>query len=248
MSSSDISVISKQMESISMTTHRVLRRKKKLPPARYSPYNDTNTTCTASTKEKQKEEVVRLGVELSIFVAETLFVLSDDIRYMLAFCCFVFKYAGNRSFNGPVIGRVFRVMEYVIETYIKPKNGLGVYHQDGTKLPPWEQYPHVSFGTRGLDRIVSILKKGGVVESSILVNYKQQLKKSEAKLRSVKDVSEANGFAREAIESHIVHLWKSLFETAPEVISTTRFLDLFGLVFNEGKQIDCCRRLSSLGI
>ncbi|CAA7059969.1 unnamed protein product [Microthlaspi erraticum] len=244
MSSSDISIISKQMESISMTTHRVLRRNKKLPPARYSPYN--NTTGTELRKEKQKEEAVKLGVELSIFVAETMFVLSDDLRSMLLFCCCVFKDAGNKSFNGPVIGRVFRVVEYVIETYIKPKNGV---YQDGTKVPPWEQYPHVSFGMRGLDRIVSILKKGGVVGSASLVNYKQELKKSEAKLRSVKDVSEANGFAREAIESHIVHLWKSLFETSPEVInSTTRFLELFELVINEGKQIDCYRRLSSLGI
>lgn len=57
------------------------------------------------------------------------------------------------------------------------------------------------------------------------------------------------GFAREAIEFHIVHLWTSLFETAPEVInSRTRFLELFGLAINEGSQLDCCRRLSSLGI
>ncbi|CAA7043777.1 unnamed protein product [Microthlaspi erraticum] len=213
MSSSDISIISKQMESISMTTHRVLRRNKTIPPARYSPYN--NTTGTDSTKEKQKEEAVRLGVELSIFVAETMFVLSDDIRSMLVFCCYVFKYAGNKSYNGPVFGR----------------------------------YPQVYFGTRSLGLIVSVLKKGGLVKSSFLVHYKQELKKLEEKLRSVKDVSEANGFAREAIESHIVHLWKSLFETAPEVInSSARFLELFGLAINEGKQLSFCRRLTSLRI
>lgn len=81
-------------------------------------------------------------------------------------------------------------MEYVIETYIKPKNGV---YQDGAELLPCVQYPHVILGMRGLDRIVPILKKGGVVKSSFLVSYKQELKKLEEKLRSVKDVSEANG-------------------------------------------------------
>ncbi|EFH67440.1 hypothetical protein ARALYDRAFT_314017 [Arabidopsis lyrata subsp. lyrata] len=56
------------MESMSMTD-RVVRNNKRLPQT------DLN-----KEKEKQKEETIRLGVELSLFVAEAMFILSDDLR------------------------------------------------------------------------------------------------------------------------------------------------------------------------
>ncbi|AAF79272.1 F12K21.10 [Arabidopsis thaliana] len=195
MSSSDMSIISKQFELMSMTD-RVLRHNKRLlQESRYSPY-------TLGTKEKQKhkqkEEAVQLGVELSLFVAEAMFLLSDAY--------------------------------YVFETYIKPKNGV---YKDGGKSSQWEQFKtfsyQFSFGVRVLARIVSILEIGGLVKPSGFKHYNQELKKLEEHLRSVKDVSEANGFAREAIESSIFHLWKSLFEATPEMIhpSKTKVLELF---------------------
>lgn len=82
--------------------------------------------------EKQKEEAVRLGVEFSLLVAEAMFVLSDDIRSVLLFCFWLLKYAEKSDYNGPVVRRVFLVIEYVFETYIKPKNGV---YQDGGKHP-----------------------------------------------------------------------------------------------------------------
>ncbi|AEE31725.1 hypothetical protein (DUF1184) [Arabidopsis thaliana] len=177
-------------------TDRVLRHNKRLlQESRYSPY-------TLGTKEKQKhkqkEEAVQLGVELSLFVAEAMFLLSDAY--------------------------------YVFETYIKPKNGV---YKDGGKSSQWEQFKtfsyQFSFGVRVLARIVSILEIGGLVKPSGFKHYNQELKKLEEHLRSVKDVSEANGFAREAIESSIFHLWKSLFEATPEMIhpSKTKVLELF---------------------
>ncbi|OAP15306.1 hypothetical protein AXX17_AT1G35540 [Arabidopsis thaliana] len=202
-------------------------------------------------KHKQKEEAVQLGVELSLFVAEAMFLLSDDIRSMLVFCFWLFKYAGKRNFDGPVVGRVFYVIQYVFETYIKPKNGV---YKDGGKSSQWEQFKtssyHFSFGVRVLARIVSILEIGGLVKPSGFKHYNQELKKLEEHLRSVKDVSEANGFAREAIESSIFHLWKSLFEATPEMIhpSKSKVLELFSPLLNEATLEACSRHLTSLCI
>ncbi|XP_010419346.1 PREDICTED: uncharacterized protein LOC104705051 [Camelina sativa] len=201
-------------------TDRVLRHNKKLPKSRYSPY-------TIGTKEKQKqeqkEEAVRLGVELSLFLAEAMFLLSNDIRSML----------------------------YVFETYIKPKNGV---YQDGGKSIQWDQFKlssyYFAFGVRVLARIVSVLKTGGLVKPSGVERYKQELKKLEENLSYVKDVSKANGFAREAIESNILHFWKSLFETTPEMINPNKtiVLELFTPLLNEASRDACSRRLTSLRI
>ncbi|XP_010500024.2 PREDICTED: uncharacterized protein LOC104777461 [Camelina sativa] len=245
MSSSDILIISKQMDSMSMTDHvRVVRHNKRLPKSRYSPY-------TLRTKEKQKEEAVRLGVEFSLFVAEAMFLLSDEIRSMLVFCFWLFKYAGKRKFDGPVLGRVFHVIQYVFVTYIKPKNGV---YQDGGKSIQWEQFKtsscYFSIGIRVLTRIVSVLEAGAFVKPSGLKHYNQELTKLEENLRSVKDVSVANGFAREAIQSNIFHIWKSLFETTPEMISPNKaiVIELFRPLLNEASRDACSRLLTSLHI
>ncbi|XP_010480910.1 PREDICTED: uncharacterized protein LOC104759711 [Camelina sativa] len=203
MTSSDISIISKQMDSMSMTDHvRVVRHNKRLPQSRYSPYT---LRTKLKEKEKQEEEAIRIGVKLSLFVAEAMFLLSDDIRSMLVFCFWLFKYAGKRKFDGPVLGRVFHVIQYVFVTYIKPKNGV---YQDGGKSIQWEQFKtssyYFSLGIRVLTRIVSVLEAGAFVKPSGLKHYNQELKKLEENLRSFKDVSEANGFAREAIQSNLL--------------------------------------------
>nr|ABE65397.1 hypothetical protein At1g35365 [Arabidopsis thaliana] len=139
MNSSDISTISKKMESMS-TTDRVVRNNKRLPQSRYSPYilrselsTIHNSKKTNLTIEKQKEEAIRLGVELSLFMAEAMFILSDDLRSMLLLCPLIVKYAGFKYTNdGPVVGRLFCVMLHVFETYIKPKNG--VYQVNGKSI------------------------------------------------------------------------------------------------------------------
>lgn len=202
-------------------------------------------------KQKQKEEAIRLGVKLSLFLAEAMFLLSDDIRSMLVFCFWLFKNEGKRSFDGPVVGRVFHVIQYVFVTYIKPKNG--VYH-DGGRSIQWEQFKtssyHFCFGIRVLARIVWVLKIGGQVKPSGFKQYNQELKKLEENLRSFKDVSKANGFAKEAIEFTIFHLWKSLFERAPEMVNPNKALvhELFRPLLNEASRDACSRCLSSLHI
>ncbi|XP_019091523.1 PREDICTED: uncharacterized protein LOC104742044 [Camelina sativa] len=198
------------MESLSVT-HRVVRNNKRLPQSRYSPYTkETNLT----SYEKQKEEAVRLGVDLSLSVAEAMFLLSDDMRSMLLFCLWLLKYAGNKDINAPVVGRE-------------------------------------------LDRFVLIIRKyresslGVVVKPSDFEHYNQELKKLEETLRSSKDISaEANGFAREAIKSNILYLWKSLFETSqPKVINPrTRILEMFRPLFKQPREDDCSSLIASLHI
>ncbi|EFH70141.1 predicted protein [Arabidopsis lyrata subsp. lyrata] len=121
-------------------------------------HNNSKTDLN-NEKEKQKEEAIRLGVELSLFVAEAMFLLSDDLR-------------------------------------------------------------------------------------SIFEYYNQEMKKLEEKLRSAKEFSEANGFVRDEIKSNIFHLWKSLFETTPEVINPNKPI-LFEL-FRPVRDEDLRRRLASL--
>ncbi|KAG7593954.1 hypothetical protein ISN45_Aa01g027380 [Arabidopsis thaliana x Arabidopsis arenosa] len=232
------------MESMSMTDHvRVVRHNKRLQQSRYSPY--TLGTDLNKEKEKQKEEAIRLGVELSLFVAEAMFILSDDLRSTLHFCLCLLNIAGKRDYDGPVVGRLVHVIQYVFETYIKPKNG--VYNDDGLSIhfELIKTCPqHFNFGVRVLNHIVWGLKNGGVVESYSFEYYIQELKKLEEKLRSAKEFSEAKGFVKDEIKSNILHLWKSLFEATAEVINTNRtiVLELFRPIENEV----CCRRLASL--
>ncbi|KAG7593975.1 hypothetical protein ISN45_Aa01g027560 [Arabidopsis thaliana x Arabidopsis arenosa] len=196
-------------------------------------------------KEKQKEEAIRLGVELSLFVVEAMFLLSDDLRSMLLFCFCLLTYAGKKDYDGPVVGRLVRVIQYVFVTYIKPKNG--VYHDDGLSIHVelMKTCPqHFNSGVGGLNSLVSILKNGSVVKSYGFEYYNQEMKKLEEKLRSAKEFSEANGFVRDEIKSNIVHLWKSLFEETPEVINPNKPI-LFEL-FRPVRDEDLRRRLASL--
>ncbi|CAD5314528.1 unnamed protein product [Arabidopsis thaliana] len=197
----------------SMSINRVVRHNKKLPQSRYSPYS--KETYLNIEKEMKKDEAKRLGVEFSLFVAEAMFLLSDDLRSMLLFCLWLLKDAGNKGLTAPVVvGRLLCVVLHVFETYIKPKNG--VYQADG-KSNQWElileSKQKFVFGVREMDRIVSILGKRESssceeVKTSDLEHYNLELNKLEETLRSAKEVSEANGFAREAIKSNIVYLWK----------------------------------------
>ncbi|ESQ38894.1 hypothetical protein EUTSA_v10001845mg, partial [Eutrema salsugineum] len=210
-------------------THRVVRHNKRLRESRYSPY--VKGTAFTKMEEKQKEEAVQLGVELSLFVAEAMFLLSDDIRSVSLFCFWILRRAGNGDYRGPAVGRVSRVIQYVFATYIKPKKR--VYHDGGKSIQCQligTFQKNFIFGMRGLAHIVSILKIGGLVKPSVLEHYNQELKKLEENLRSVRDVSEANGFSRELIEFNILHLWKSLFETTPLKMSPdkTIMIELFG--------------------
>ncbi|EFH67435.1 predicted protein [Arabidopsis lyrata subsp. lyrata] len=193
------------MESMSIT-HRVVRHDKRLPQSRYSPYILGSVTTTIPytketdlTIERQKDEAIRLGVELSLFVAEAMFILSDDLRSMLLFFPLVVKYAGYKNTNdGPVRESSF----------------------------------------------------GDVVKlQTDFEHYNQELKKLEETLSSAKDVSEANGFAREAIKSNILHMWESLFETPSKLIHPkVRMLEMFRPLLNQSRENICSRLIASLHI
>ncbi|KAG7599288.1 hypothetical protein ISN44_As06g034750 [Arabidopsis suecica] len=254
MNSSDISIISEKMESMSVS-HHVARHNKKLQKSRYSPYSkETNITID---KEMQKDEAIRLGVELSLFVAEAMVLLSDDIRSMLLFCLWLLKHAG-KGITAPVVGRLIFVMIYVFETYIKPKNEI---YQAGGKSNQWELFVKSSqnfvFGIRELDRIVLILRKressfGELVKTSDFEHYNQELKKLEETLRSAKNDSEAYGFSREAIKSNILYLWKSLLETSPPKVKVinpkNRILEMFKPLLIQAREDACSRLIASLHI
>ncbi|XP_023633038.1 uncharacterized protein LOC17899873 isoform X2 [Capsella rubella] len=197
------------MESMSMTQRVVrFRQNKNLQQSRFSPYTKETTILT-----KQKEEAVRLGVELSLSVAEAMFLLSDDIHTMLVFCLWLVKYAGNESVNAHVLGR--------------------------------ELYRFVSI----LKNRDSSLDGDVVIKQSDFEHYKEELKKLEETLRSSKDV-EVNGFAREAIKSNILYLWKSLFETSqPKVINPcSRIREMFRPLLNQVREEVCSSLIASLHI
>ncbi|CAF2099873.1 unnamed protein product [Brassica napus] len=188
-------------------TDLVIRHTKRLPQSRCSPF--TNGTTDVTKEKEQKEEAARLGVELSLFMAEAMFILSDDRRSMTYFCFFtLFKTKMDR--RGPAVRRLYRVIQLV-----------------------------------GLAHIVSTLEIGCLVKPSVLEQYNQELQKLEENLRSVKDVSEANGFAREAIESEILPLWKSLFETNSQVIKLDKTInsELLRPLLNELNKEVCARSL-----
>ncbi|CAE5962174.1 unnamed protein product [Arabidopsis arenosa] len=215
-------------------TSGVLRLNVPVPPAvlTYFPYG----TGSGSGKEDMKQDVIRLGVELSVYVSESMFLLCDDIRTMLCFCATLWRCV--MPYQDHVLQRLLLVMHYVYSTYIKPKNL--VYHDGGNSVQwglirtTWELFVD---GIIVLHRLVLVLSRKDCsfddrVLSSAFAKYKQVLKNLEVKLSSTKDVSEANGFVRETIESNIFDLWKSLFdeeagEAAPQVIRTRISTDLF---------------------
>ncbi|CAG7876945.1 unnamed protein product, partial [Brassica rapa] len=251
-------------------TDRVIRHTKRLPQSRCSPFTNGSVMIfipferksksltflifiylfiyrtTDVTKEKeQKEEAARLGVELSLFMAEAMFILSDDRRSMTYFCFFtLFKTKMDR--RGPAVRRLYRVIQHVYATYIKPKNLVYIDGGKSTqsKLMGTFRQDFVS-AIRGLAHTVSTLEIGCLVKPSVFEQYNQELKKLEENLGSVKDVSEANGFAREAIESEILPLWKSLFETNSQVIKLDKTInsELLRPLLNELNKEVCARSL-----
>ncbi|CDY25402.1 BnaA05g18820D [Brassica napus] len=146
-------------------TDLVIRHTKRLPQSRCSPF--TNGTTDVTKEKEQKEEAARLGVELSLFMAEAMFILSDDRRSMT-----------------------------------------------------------------GLAHIVSTLEIGCLVKPSVLEQYNQELQKLEENLR-------------EAIESEILPLWKSLFETNSQVIKLDKTInsELLRPLLNELNKEVCARSL-----
>ncbi|CDY25369.1 BnaA05g19150D [Brassica napus] len=161
-----------------MMTDRVI------PQSRCSPF--TNGTADVTKEKEQKEEAVRLGVELSLCMAEAMFILSDDRRSMTYFCFFtLFK----------------------------------------TKMD------------RRLAHIVSTLEIGCLVKPSVFEQYNRELKKLEENLG-------------EAIETEILPLWKSLFETNSEVIKLDKTInsELLRPLLNELNKEVCARSLASLAI
>ncbi|XP_010447862.1 PREDICTED: uncharacterized protein LOC104730398 [Camelina sativa] len=196
---------------------------------RFYPYG----TGTFSAKEDMREEVIRLGVDLSLCVAESMFLLCDDIRTLLWFGYTLWIRIVPRS--SPVSQRLVHVFGEVYSKHIEPKNG--VYQEDvaysvqfGLIKTLWKDFAE---GVMVLHRLVLLLRRKDCyfddrLLSSALAKFKLLLKTLQDKLRSAKHVSEANGFAREAIESNISFLWKSLFvDTADESLSVTTLDDLF---------------------
>ena len=86
--------------------------------SRYDPY----AVVTENKVDHMKPGVVQLGVELSLCVAESMFLLCDDRKIMLLFCFMI-----CRKPDDPVTDRLIRVMHHVYTNEIVSKNRL---HQD----------------------------------------------------------------------------------------------------------------------
>lgn len=134
-----------------------------LPP--HSPYILGNDFA----KQELKEEVARLGVELSLYVAQSMFLLCDDIRSMLRFCFKLWRDAkGDHDDvmmipDSPVVERLLGAIPYVYSIDIKPKHG--VYQQNDGQSVQWElirtTWDNFDSGIRDLDRLVLILRGQG---------------------------------------------------------------------------------------
>ncbi|KFK23206.1 hypothetical protein AALP_AAs59823U000200 [Arabis alpina] len=182
-----------------------------LPP--HSPY----ILGTDFAKQELKEEVVQLGVDLSLYVAQSMFLLCDDVHSVLWFCYKLWGDAQrNRNPDSPVVERLLCVIHYVYLKYIIPKNGV-FQNDDGKSVlgglisATWKEF---DAGIRDLDRLVQILRGGEncLDGRELTSSIEQALKNVDEKLRCVKDVSEANGFVREALESSVLDSWKTLFD------------------------------------
>ncbi|XP_010517194.1 PREDICTED: uncharacterized protein LOC104792689 [Camelina sativa] len=193
--------------------------------------------------QELKEEVVRLGVELSLYIAESMFLLCDNIRMMLRFCYRLWRDA-KRDLIGdsPVVERLLRVIHYVYTKDIKPKNG--VYQNGGNNSAHWGLISRTSesfvAGFRDLDSLVLFLRAGEICGREFMSSIKEEVEKVGEKLLFVKAVSEANGFARDVMESNFLDLWKSLFDKeAKEATLTLKAIkngilrDLFLPLYNE---------------
>lgn len=192
--------------------------------------------------QELKEEVVRLGVELSLHVAQSMLLLCDDMHTMLEFCSKL--WSGVIPHQSPVLERPLHVIHYVYSKDIKPKQNVVVvvYEDDCGNSVKWElirtTWKHFADGVIILDRLDMALRRkvwpfDGPQLWAAVEKYKQQvLEKLEGKLRDV------NGFGRETIESDILDLWKSLFDEeakedkeAAQVVRSRMLSDLFTPLF-----------------
>uniref|UniRef100_A0A1J3EQZ1 Uncharacterized protein n=1 Tax=Noccaea caerulescens TaxID=107243 RepID=A0A1J3EQZ1_NOCCA len=201
--------------------------KRRLRPSyRYYPY-----TPVVSGKKEMKEEVVRLGVELSLHVAQSMFLLCDNIGTLLGFCNGM-RVAARRAATAVglseshVVDRLLLVMHHVYFRHIEPK--IGVYQDDG------EESESVQFesvlkaggyflaGLRHLNSAAHSLRGGGKGGRKLTRPVEKMVKKVEEKLGLVeKGVAEANGFDRDAIEPDVLGIWKSLFDVEAKEATET---------------------------
>uniref|UniRef100_A0A1J3HUE8 Uncharacterized protein n=1 Tax=Noccaea caerulescens TaxID=107243 RepID=A0A1J3HUE8_NOCCA len=205
--------------------------KRRLRPSyRYYPY-----TPVVSGKKEMKEEVVRLGVELSLHVARSMFLLCDDTGKMLVFCARLFR--DVTPLRNPVLDKLLLVMHHVYFENIKltkKKDNCGHFDQERVfALIPtaWKDFGD---GIIILSRLyLALSTNSGCFDdchlSWAIVKFKRDvLKKLEDKLKDV------NGFARETIESNIFQVWKPLFDEeadedkeAAKVVLSRRLRELF---------------------
>uniref|UniRef100_A0A1J3DM37 Uncharacterized protein n=4 Tax=Noccaea caerulescens TaxID=107243 RepID=A0A1J3DM37_NOCCA len=196
--------------------------------------------------EEGKEEAVRLGVELCLYVAQSMFLLCDDIRTVLRFCNKLWRNvrrAGGVISESHVADRLLLVMHHVYLRYIKPKNG--VYQNDGKYSVQWGSLLRTRrdfvFGFMRLTIAAHSLKGGTKCGREVTRPVEKMVKKVEEKLGLVeKGVAEANGFDRDAIEPDVLEIWKSLFDVKAKEATTTlkaikrRIIrDLFQPIYNE---------------
>ncbi|CAH2057657.1 unnamed protein product [Thlaspi arvense] len=200
---------------------------------------ESRSTSIVCGKEDMKEEVVRLGVGLSLCVARSMFLLCDHIRSMLWFCYQIWRDANmGTTSDSHVMDRLIRVMHYVYTKYIKPKNG--VYQNDGNFSVHWRLiWPANESFARGfvlLNRLVHFLDSGRIYGRVFTSRVEQEVKKVAEMLGCAKGLSEANGFAWDEMESDILDMWKSLCDTeAKEATPTVKAImtDLFLPLYHE---------------
>lgn len=174
-------------------------------------------------REDLREEAVRLGVELSLYAAESMFLVCDDIRSVLLFCerlWLAVEKDMRQPHDSPVIERLLRVFHYVYLKHIKPKKNGGVFRDGGTSVQfrlAMASFEDFHGGIRDLDVFV---REGTREFTSTSID--KALKNIEKKLRRAKAVSKANGFARDAMESDVLVMWKSLFDKPTEDLWTVK--------------------------
>ncbi|XP_056863822.1 uncharacterized protein LOC130511049 [Raphanus sativus] len=178
-------------------------------------------------REELREEAVRLGVELSLYAAESMFLVCDDIRSVLLFCerlWLAVEKDLRQPHDSPVVERLLRVFHYIYSKHIKPRNEGQVFRDRGTSVH-WKlamaSFEDFHAGIRDLDVFV---REGRQEFASVSID--EALKNIEKKLRRAKAVSKANGFERNAMESDVLVTWKSLFDKPTEDLWTLKMMRL----------------------
>ncbi|CAH2048362.1 unnamed protein product [Thlaspi arvense] len=174
-----------------------------------------------------REEAVLLGVELSLYVAEAMFLLCDDISSMLIFCSKLWRgLKWDLKSSSPVVERLLRVIHLVYSRNTKPKNEV---YQIGGKSAQGElmmtTLENFDGGMRDLHKLFLTLQvQGSWADGRELTSsIEEMLKKVEEKLRC------ANGFVSDVVEPGLVCLWKTLLDKETEETWTREeiLIDLF---------------------